>query len=975
MLAAAHSAKVFYEPAVQWGLRQVPPIYHLGAVAPTPSTVTPGAIITMPQVGDFVPAESFRIQPHRVPGGAEVMDQLGLPPDTELPTSASEAVELGIQVGTSIVGYFAGPAITAALTAVLPGVVTAISSALTTIGAATGLGSLIPGIGNLVGLAIAGLVELGKAFARMGRGPQQCEFDPKCEDIGAMVANLSPVDAVPVLARAYAGTSMRLAKEARREDCVLLPVGGGNPEGPYGCLRFMEQAFDHMLGFAQKTVQDMGIPQLRRLLPLYEQMPKHGWYVDVRSSDDLKPLPLLGEKLSRVRDWTTKAAVAAEARGDARSEYDLSVSGMIRAMQLRLLFLTELERQARGLDQASPSQLARLRFLITTEVQKATTQYIQNQSVDLQRWLQQTGVWLRALLAREAAELARRQAEQAATVARSAVIEASPALRRSLAIDQLQFECGQQGPTGPACVRLREVRAGAPLRPHEGSTQPTKAPTMATIQAPKAPTSIPGSEQAKKEHYWAAVQAARLQRESAAKPGDQELKKRAFWAAMHAANMAKHAGVAPPAAAAPAAAPVLITRAPLPAAVVAPAAAPAPRVVAAAAPRPPVVAAAPPAPRGAPAAPKRYPSGARKLWDPSISMFRVYVPTGSLGFSPTFSVSFGAVDLAELADAADVAVQRHIASRADRRPPGRAVAQVQAFQAAERASREGAPGSLVVDGLWGNSSREAAAHYLGVPVQDTAPTAFRSASTWTAPPVRLPAAAPTPAPVAVAPAPTPAPVAVAVAPAPAPVAAPRVLIPAAPVRAAPAPSTRLDPRSPEYMRQQQVLAAMATYAAFQDPAVNWGTEAYPNMKLHLWQRLMGGLRADGIMGPLTRARVAALGAGTIGPRPRSAATRPTAPAAAPAPLVITREPAPALPPAAHVPPGDVLAVQPGKPVKVAEYLQAHPVAPGPEVVGMREVDQVASDPGIPPIGVKTSAAPSGGKGWGWLLAALLADMA
>lgn len=365
---------------------------------------------------------------------------------------------------------------------------------------------------------------------------------------------------------------------------------------------------------------------------------------------------------------------------------------------------------------------------------------------------------------------------------------------------------------------------------------------------------------------------------------------------------------------------------------------------------------------------------------------------------PRFTVSFGADDLADLAFEANSAVLDHIQSRADKRPPGRSVPAVVAFQDAESKARGGAPGSLKVDGLWGNSSKAAAAFYMSVPVADTAPTAFRGSSTWSPPPpvaASVPVAAPAPAPVPtsvilvkadppalpiIAPVAIPAPrVLDQLAPRTAPVVSRPIIIATAPI----APTSQ---RSPGVMERQQALAALATYAAFQDPAVNWGTRDNPNENLRTWQRYMGGVAADGIMGPYTRERVRALGAGIIPPRPTATSSY-AAPPTRPAPVSLP-SPAPAAPTyTAPVPAGDRLTVQRAKPVMVDTYVKATPEPPPrgavymtpegtPAVVGMREIAQESSNPGIPPVGVQTSAAAAGpsskDNGWWLMLAALIA---
>ncbi|HKU43592.1 MAG TPA: transglutaminase-like domain-containing protein, partial [Polyangiales bacterium] len=130
---------------------------------------------------------------------------------------------------------------------------------------------------------------------------------------------------------------------------------------------------------------------------------------------------------------------------------------------------------------------------------------------------------------------------------------------------------------------------------------------------------------------------------------------------------------------------------------------------------------------------KRYPSDARQTYDARAGVFRVFIPhaggrlSGVGALVPTLTLSLGAAasspassgDVASFnraqaarAQLAVNAVKAFIASRADRRPPGKALPQVLAFQQAD-GQRPGGGVPLKADGLWGNNTRAAAAYYLG----------------------------------------------------------------------------------------------------------------------------------------------------------------------------------------------------------------------------------------------------------------------
>lgn len=160
---------------------------------------------------------------------------------------------------------------------------------------------------------------------------------------------------------------------------------------------------------------------------------------------------------------------------------------------------------------------------------------------------------------------------------------------------------------------------------------------------------------------------------------------------------------------------------------------------------------------------KRYPSNARQTYDARSGKFHVFIPHAGGAMSggrmgalvPTLTLSLGAAAVgtnptvgsqyaaAAYAQGAVNAVRKFIASRADKRPPGKALPEVQAFQLAD-AARSGGGVKLKADGLWGNNTRAAAAYYLQTSVTSLPANlpALNTALTWTPP--TAPAAAPAP---------------------------------------------------------------------------------------------------------------------------------------------------------------------------------------------------------------------------------------
>lgn len=200
-----------------------------------------------------------------------------------------------------------------------------------------------------------------------------------------------------------------------------------------------------------------------------------------------------------------------------------------------------------------------------------------------------------------------------------------------------------------------------------------------------------------------------------------------------------------------------------------------------------------------PALRRKYPAHAQQTYDARAGVFRVYVPRGRAGLHglvPTFTLTMGAAQssagdelaayiarMRAAATAAANAVSKFIKSRADKRPPGKSLPEVLAFQQADLGRPFGGT-PLKTDGLWGSNTIAAASYYTNMPAAKLPPMlpALRTALTWSPPVLNVHPAAAAPAPAAVraaAPAPVaPAPV-MTTRPTPAPIARPAAA-PAAP---------------------------------------------------------------------------------------------------------------------------------------------------------------------------------------------------
>jgi hypothetical protein len=418
-------------------------------ISAAPPAVTRGATIGIPAIPGISGPRSVSIPAHTIPGAADVMRVAGIDPGN-LPTDAAGAIKTGLQVAGQVAGKLAGPLITQGLSAIMPGVVSAVSSITASLGIGQGLGSVVPGIGNLVGLAITGLVAAVKAIIGLFKGREQCDFDPKCPDLAAEIANLSPVDALPVIARIASTTSRRLAKKAIDEDCYLEPKQGKGGK-TYECIRYMLATFDQVYYFARDTPEVMGIPQIDRLLPAYQSMPTKTYTAEFRGEDRVVEHYTITEKKAR------------------HADNDVSVSAMIRKMQERRAYLVGLDSKVQEMMRTGRGH-GHLRMYVVTELRRATENYAFSQTPEMEAWLRTCGTWMNAVLS---AEQRRDQAiatHRAAQERRQQEIARMPAAQRKAVMDadriaQLKMQCSEAGDKGPACDELRRMQGLPPAAP------------------------------------------------------------------------------------------------------------------------------------------------------------------------------------------------------------------------------------------------------------------------------------------------------------------------------------------------------------------------------------------------------------------------------------------------------------------------------------------------------------------------------
>lgn len=424
------------------------------------ATQTAGFQLDVPGVQGITGGALVNVPGHIIPGAADVLQVSGLSIDS-IPTDVQGAIKTGIQVAGQIAGKLIGPAITSALSSIAPGVVSTVSSMASSLGLGGAFGSALPGIGNLVGLAVAGLVEAIKALVKLFKGRQQCDFDPKCPDLTAEIANLAPVDALPVIAKIIESTSRRLAHKAIAEDCYLHPQRGKGGK-TWECMRYLLGGWQQVYEFAKDTPEVMGIPQIERLLPQYQSMPTQVFSA-FYPAEKVEPFMVFTEQASRVRDWTTHEGVQAELQGRAIRVPGISIIGMVQRMQTRRAYLLDLGNRVSQAAAQGRVGAGHLRFNATTELRRATENYVYSQTPEMQQWLHTVGQWMAAIdqMDRKRDEVILQNIQTQKR--RQAEIEALPpaeraAVKKAGRIGVLKMLCADADGKGKHCDELRVLQ-------------------------------------------------------------------------------------------------------------------------------------------------------------------------------------------------------------------------------------------------------------------------------------------------------------------------------------------------------------------------------------------------------------------------------------------------------------------------------------------------------------------------------------
>lgn len=337
-----------------------------------------------------------------------------------LPKNAAEALELGLAIGTQYA-----------------------ASAVTSLLVGAGIGSVVPGLGTIVGIGVAlgvqalrgALEEKPQPYARECKTQPPaafCQFPP-----------VAPIDLIPWIANAQANVDGLLANEQAKSFCGRGPL--------VECSAVLGTVGREAVRFTRSTVPQLNLPQLQRLIPMYERAPT----------------------TRRIFDHRTRKIVWAP------SETQRDMGEILQAMHRRHAQLVSIAQRAARVATLPMAQVAQLRWELVREIGNAAQQYQNQPTPENQQWLALVAHSIRAVEQRvemKRVEMKRRQ-EEGQRLYRQRMQDPRQAAAHNRQI--LQFQCSEGNQA--ACRKLRALGSGAP------SSSQAARPQGASRPAPRAP--------------------------------------------------------------------------------------------------------------------------------------------------------------------------------------------------------------------------------------------------------------------------------------------------------------------------------------------------------------------------------------------------------------------------------------------------------------------------------------------------------
>jgi hypothetical protein len=281
--------------------------------------------------------------------------------DDLVPDDARQAIEMSIDIGLS--------ATTSAVSALLTGAIG---------------GSVIPGLGTVIGIGVGLAVMLLKgvvkdAITEKHSAQQLCKADDAlykkfARDVKGM-PKLSPLQYVPWVAKKSYDASKAVAEEQHRTKCGRTPY-----------MTTLRQIGKSSFESAKATVPLLGLPQLDQLIRMYESAPKQEYFWD---------------KGRRQAGGAIVGGTGKVLLGTSAAGYDLTT--LLKLMYARKAQLQTLVAQASRVEQLAPNAIAPLRFSLVTEIGRATMLYTLDPQKVTEDWLKQLMGFLARLVRTEAA--------------------------------------------------------------------------------------------------------------------------------------------------------------------------------------------------------------------------------------------------------------------------------------------------------------------------------------------------------------------------------------------------------------------------------------------------------------------------------------------------------------------------------------------------------------------------------------------
>jgi len=264
----------------------------------------------------------------------------------------------------------------------------AAASAITTALAGAGLGSMVPGLGTIVGLGVAlGVGAIKNALKEKpedrNKALRKCHVTLR--DVGGSdIPDKSPMELMP-----WVAIRQRQIGDAIAADIKKHGLCGMGEVVDFGF--FLQQLAYQLFLAVKDTPQVLGLPQLERLIPLYEKVPtgsyKPGYAVQ------------RGYALGYILQGTPASMNSLGAKTAA-------VPAILPAMRARRDALRVLVAKADNVKKLPANELSGLRWNLATELQHAAVQYQFEPTAENEQWLLKLATYFAALEQREASDRA-----------------------------------------------------------------------------------------------------------------------------------------------------------------------------------------------------------------------------------------------------------------------------------------------------------------------------------------------------------------------------------------------------------------------------------------------------------------------------------------------------------------------------------------------------------------------------------------